>query len=80
MGSSGRAAGIVAVRASFHESWALRRALDELRGDGVAERSLVLTSSTAGARWPHSPPEYLRVMPSLLACRLRVRSLSLIHI
>eukprot|EP00959_Pyramimonas_sp_CCMP1952_P131411 2747716-Pyramimonas_sp.AAC.1 len=40
MGSSGRAAGIRALRVSFHKSWVVRRAREELRGGGVAERSL----------------------------------------
>eukprot|EP00959_Pyramimonas_sp_CCMP1952_P357180 7479318-Pyramimonas_sp.AAC.1 len=74
VGSSGRAAGVGALRASFHEPWVARRAREESRGGGVAERSLALTSSTAGARRPPSPSAYLRILLAPAASRLRVRS------
>eukprot|EP00959_Pyramimonas_sp_CCMP1952_P254392 5313768-Pyramimonas_sp.AAC.1 len=61
MGSSGRAGGIAAARASCHQSWVLCRGLGALRG-GVAERSLVLPSSTVGARRPASLPDCLSVL------------------
>eukprot|EP00959_Pyramimonas_sp_CCMP1952_P169510 3541025-Pyramimonas_sp.AAC.1 len=49
MGSSRRAGGIAAVRAPRHQPWVLCHGMGELRG-GVAERSLVLSSSTVGGR------------------------------
>eukprot|EP00959_Pyramimonas_sp_CCMP1952_P235881 4929603-Pyramimonas_sp.AAC.1 len=70
MESSGRAGGIAAVRASRHRPWALRRGLGELRG-GVAERSLVLSSSTVGGRRPALSPDCLSVLPSLTARKLQ---------
>eukprot|EP00959_Pyramimonas_sp_CCMP1952_P306550 6415635-Pyramimonas_sp.AAC.1 len=66
MGSSGRAGGIAAVRASCHQLWVLWHGLGALRCC-VAERSLGLPSSTVGGRRPTSLPDCLSVLPSLTA-------------
>eukprot|EP00959_Pyramimonas_sp_CCMP1952_P137585 2879625-Pyramimonas_sp.AAC.1 len=66
MGSSRRAGGIAAVCASRHQPCELCHGLGELRG-GVAECSLVQSSTIVGGRRPASFPDCLSVRPSPIA-------------
>eukprot|EP00959_Pyramimonas_sp_CCMP1952_P433443 9076782-Pyramimonas_sp.AAC.1 len=63
MGSSRRAGGIAAACASRRHPCELWRCLGELRG-GVAECSLLRSSTIAGGRRPASLPDCLSERPS----------------